>query len=425
MAKKLKVELDVDSSKAKSKVAKDLGGAVDAGGAATPASRTSASAERLERALDRAAKGAQSFGSETTKSSVNLSNAFKALAGFGAGMAVNWAANFMPEGKGRNYVEKAGSAMQGASVGAAVGDALGDASIFGIKLGKLTTAAGAVLGYAGKNAEQEKAKQAQLDSIKDQRSQFREAQQWRDMMRSMTEMPTSFGNAEGVDLLRKQLEAVQKMSATAADELEKLKDKARELGDAAEKAAQDDKLQESAEKMQELSRVQAQIMQAEAAQHNAKRQEESLANEITKKVQEKDADDLANQLHGGDQRGNLTSSDALAKIGGTVGGGRGGGPATESEESTRKGSGGKLQRTSSAGGTNYFQGVAARLEAGIDKALSARAPKQSKGIAFFQDDHSSDSMIDDYILDEEKKGNEYLKQIADAVRTGGMGTTWQ
>ena len=52
MAKKLKVELDVETSKAKSKVAKDLGGAVDGvGGGGGAASSTSSSAARLEKAL--------------------------------------------------------------------------------------------------------------------------------------------------------------------------------------------------------------------------------------------------------------------------------------------------------------------------------------------------------------------------------------
>ena len=162
MARKLKVELDVETSKAKSKVKKDLGGSVATGESASRAGGTSASAERLERALNRAARGAEDFGKESAKTGVNLSNAFKSLAGFGAGMAVNWAANFMQEGKSRDYGEKAGSAMQGASMGAAVGDALGDLEIMGIKAKKLTTLAGAVAGYAGKNAEQEKAKTTQL-----------------------------------------------------------------------------------------------------------------------------------------------------------------------------------------------------------------------------------------------------------------------
>ena len=147
MAKKLKVELDVETSKAKSKVAKDLGGAVDgAGGGGGAASSTSSSAARLEKALSRAAKGAEDFGKETAKTGVNLSNAFESLAGFGAGMAINWAAHLMPEGSGRNYVEKAGSAVQGASAGLGAAEFVPGGNY--IKLG--AAALGGLAGYAAK-----------------------------------------------------------------------------------------------------------------------------------------------------------------------------------------------------------------------------------------------------------------------------------
>jgi uncharacterized protein YcfJ len=404
MAKKLKVELDVETSKAKSKVAKDLGGAVDGGGGGGgAASSTSSSAARLEKALSRAAKGAEDFGKESTKTSVNLSNAFKSLAGFGAGMAVNWAANFMPEGKGRNYVERAGSTLQGASMGAAAGEALGDLTIMGVKAKNIAALAGAVAGYAGKTAQQTKAEEEQLKSISDTKSQFEQAKAWRDKMRAMTEMPSHFGAAEDLELLNKQLEAVKAMSANAAKEIENLEKKEAALKAQAEKAANDSRLEESAKKQQEMARVQGQIMQAEAAMHNANRQASSLQNQI---------DNFKNEVKIQEDRGGISGTDAIARIGGTAGDPVGGGvsPANEEEKSVSKSE------------PFFFSAKVEELIAkAADKAWSA--PKASSGRYFLQDGAKPDTTIDEHILSEEKEMNKTLGDIADTLKNS-KGAVW-
>lgn len=402
MAKKLKVELDVETSKAKSKVAKDLGGAVDGGGGGGSGSNTSASAARLEKALSRAAKGAEDFGKESTKTSVNLSNAFKSLAGFGAGMAVNWAANFMPEGQNRNYVERAGSALQGASMGAAAGEALGDLTIMGVKAKNIAALAGAVAGYAGKSAQQDKAEKDQLESISDTKSQFEQAKAWRDKMRSMTEMPSHFGAAENLELLNKQLEAVKAMSANAAKEIENLEKKEAALKAQAEKAANDSKLEESAKKQQEMARVQGQIMQAEAAMHNANRQASSLQNQI---------DNFKNEVKIQEDRGGVSGTDALARIGGTTGGPVGGGVSPVQAE----------ERSVSKSEPFFFSAKVEELIAkAADKAWSA--PKNN-GQYFIQDGAKSDTTIDEHILSEEKEMNKTLGDIADTLKNS-KGAVW-
>ena len=402
MARKLKVELDVETSKAKSKVKKDLGGSVATGEGASRAGGTSASAERLERALNRAAKGAEDFGKESTKTGVNLSNAFKSLAGFGAGMAVNWAANFMQEGKSRDYVEKAGSAMQGASMGAAVGDALGDLEILGIKAKKLTTIAGAVAGYAGKNAEQEKAKTTQLESIADTRKQFSQAQEWRDKMRELTEMPAHFGNAKDVELLKKQLEAVQEQSRKAAEEIEELVKKENALHDASKKAAEESKLEESAKKQQKMQKVQAQIMQVEAAKHNADRQASSIQNQID------------NFLEKATPRASTTATDALGRIGGNISGNE---IALAADNTAAKADTPKPTAPGNIGFNIAFANA-------IGKFMAKEEPKKTEGTYFLQDKNATEEIIDKYLLEEDEKQTKLLEEIVNISKNSNRGAIW-
>ena len=403
MARKLKVELDVETSKAKSKVKKDLGGSVATGEGASRAGGTSASAERLERAMNRAAKGAEDFGKESAKTGVNLSNAFKSLAGFGAGMAVNWAANFMQEGKSRDYVEKAGSAMQGASMGAAVGDALGDLEIMGIKAKKLTTLAGAVAGYAGKNAEQEKAKTTQLESIADTRKQFSQVQEWRDKMRELTEMPAHFGDAKDVELLKKQLEAVQEQSRKAAEEIEKLVKKENALHDASKKAAEESKLEESAKKQQEMQKVQAQIMQVEAAKHNADRQASSIQNQID------------NFLEKATPRASTTATDALGRIGGNISGKE----IAPSADNTAEA---KADTSNPTAPGNIGFNIA--FANAIGKFMAKEEPKKSEGTYFLQDKNANEEIIDKYLLEEDEKQTKLLEEIVNISKNANRGAIW-
>ena len=402
MARKLKVELDVETSKAKSKVKKDLGGSVATGEGASRAGGTSASAERLERALNRAARDAEDFGKESAKTGVNLSNAFKSLAGFGAGMAVNWAANFMQEGKSSDYVEKAGSAMQGASMGAAVGDALGDLEILGIKAKKLTTIAGAVAGYAGKNAEQEKAKTTQLESIADTRKQFSQAQEWRDKMRELTEMPAHFGDAKDVELLKKQLEAVQEQSRKAAEEIEELVKKENALHDASKKAAEESKLEESAKKQQEMQKVQAQIMQVEAAKHNADRQASSIQNQID------------NFLEKATPRASTTATDALGRIGGNISGNE---IAPAADNTAAKAGTPKPTAPGNIGFNIAFANA-------IGKFMAKEEPKKTEGTYFLQDKNANEEIIDKYLLEEDEKQTKLLEEIVNISKNSNRGAIW-
>ena len=130
--KKLTVEVDADASKAKRKIKRDLSGAAAeassgaASGGAAPASSSAATkAERLAKSLERAGKNAEDFGKHADQSGRQISNAFKSLAGLGAGLAIGYAARHMQEGEARNRVEVAGAAVSGASVGAGFASQLG------------------------------------------------------------------------------------------------------------------------------------------------------------------------------------------------------------------------------------------------------------------------------------------------------------
>lgn len=106
--KKLKVELELETAKAKKKLddMADTGG----GGPSGPSP--------VDDAARKTAREIKSLGEETGKCQVNMRGAVKAFAGMGVGMAMNYAANYLPQGSTtRNAVEYGAGAIQGASMG--------------------------------------------------------------------------------------------------------------------------------------------------------------------------------------------------------------------------------------------------------------------------------------------------------------------
>ena len=281
--KKLTVEVDADASKAKRKIKRDLSGAAaeaSSGAAsvgAAPASSSAATkAERLAKSLERAGKNAEDFGKHADQSGRQISNAFKSLAGLGAGLAIGYAARHMQEGEARNRVEVAGAAVSGASVGA------GFASQFGARLkGGLTAAIiGAGIAAYNKKSDQEKAVKDFQEGFDKRNKDSAEAKAWNERFRSMTEMPASFGKAEGLELLQVKMKAVQTNSSELGQELERLQDEAKSMEEEVRSLAKESKLTAAAEKESELQAVRSRIAQTEAAKHSFARQQEALQNEI-------------------------------------------------------------------------------------------------------------------------------------------------
>lgn len=119
MAKKLKVQLEVDSSKARSQVERDMSG-IDIGGGSKSAASAS-SADKLSKSLDQAAKKSNDFAGSAELLSAKTRQVVSAFAGMGVSMVLNSAAQTMKRGAGKTAVEAGAGALQGAITGGMVG----------------------------------------------------------------------------------------------------------------------------------------------------------------------------------------------------------------------------------------------------------------------------------------------------------------
>ena len=160
MAKKLKVELDLDTTKAKQKakeVVETGGDAATGGGGAV-----STSAEKTADALEKASRGAKDFGDRAEAASSEMGRLGKVFAGMGIGLAQSLMANGGTGGfAGQAAVGAVSAGMMGYSAAGKKGAAAAALASLGVSYFE---------SEQNKLAEQEaKAKQlsANLDSIKD------------------------------------------------------------------------------------------------------------------------------------------------------------------------------------------------------------------------------------------------------------------
>lgn len=121
MAKKLKVQLEVDSSKAKSQIQRDMSGIDISGGSGPSSHGPSAAAERLSKSLDGAAKKSADFGNNAEVLSAKTRAVVGAFAGMGVSMAMQHASQNMKAGAAKTAVEAASMGLQGATMGGMAG----------------------------------------------------------------------------------------------------------------------------------------------------------------------------------------------------------------------------------------------------------------------------------------------------------------
>ena len=153
MAKKLTVEVDAETTKAKRKIQElaDAGGS-SAGADASPA------IDKAARALSGAAeKTSRSFGKlDEASQGMNrqMLSVTRAFAGMATGLAMSYASRYFEEGStGRNAMEYGGAIISGASFGAKAGSALGPyGTIGGMVVGGTV---GAAKTYLDKEGEME------------------------------------------------------------------------------------------------------------------------------------------------------------------------------------------------------------------------------------------------------------------------------
>ena len=138
--KKLKVELELETAKAK-RQAKGLGNIDGSSGGYGGGS------DKLAKNLERAADSAGKMNTSTL-------SVVRAFTGIGVGLAANYAASHMKQGAARDAVEYGGNALTGASAGAMTGAALGPV---GSVVGALVGGGGGLLKtYLDKSGEKEK-----------------------------------------------------------------------------------------------------------------------------------------------------------------------------------------------------------------------------------------------------------------------------
>ena len=203
--KKLKVELELETAKAK-RQAKDLEnlGGPGGGGGASP------SADKLAKNLDRAADSA----GKLDRSSLSLVRSFT---GIGVGLAANYAASHMKQGAARDAVEYGASAASGAGMGMMAGGRFGP---WGALIGAIAGGGGGLLKtYLDKSGEKEKYTEDWKRSEHDYASNKAFADFFRDLT-DMSDKTKTF--ADRISEAEQQLQHYKDVEKTLMDNVEKM-----------------------------------------------------------------------------------------------------------------------------------------------------------------------------------------------------------
>ena len=203
MARKLRVELDVDAENAKRKVKNALEEASSTGGSSVSGGGGAA---------DEAAKSLRNLGSAAKETNVNMKNVAKTFTGIGVGLATSYAANYMKPGAGRDAVEYGASAITGASMGAMVGGPVG-------------AAAGGILGLLKTYFDKEGERQQLSDDFEKDEKIYASSKAQAERLRDLTDTRRGGGTVASLAALRKGMEnyekSVESFVAEVRKELEK------------------------------------------------------------------------------------------------------------------------------------------------------------------------------------------------------------
>lgn len=161
MAKKLKVEVDIETEKAKQKLRRDLGSSVEASSDGAEIS-------------NKASRSIKKLGDEADKTGINMSRVVRAFSGLAVGMATSYAGSHMAEGTARTAVGYLGSAMQYGSMGAMAGGPWGMVAGAGFGIAKE---------YLDRDSEQTEA----LKAFEDSEALFKADKAWAEKFEKLTE----------------------------------------------------------------------------------------------------------------------------------------------------------------------------------------------------------------------------------------------
>ena len=201
--KKLKVELELETAKAK-RQAKGLGNIDGSSGGYGGGS------DKLAKNLERAADSAGKMNTSTL-------SVVRAFTGIGVGLAANYAASHMKQGAARDAVEYGGNALTGASAGAMAGAALGPV---GSVVGALVGGGGGLLKtYLDKSGEKEKYTEDWQRSEHD----YKNNKAFADFFRNLTDMSDKGKSfADRISEAEAELQKYKDVEKTLMENVEKM-----------------------------------------------------------------------------------------------------------------------------------------------------------------------------------------------------------
>lgn len=201
--KKLKVELELETAKAK-RQAKGLENIDGSSGGYGGGS------DKLAKNLERAADSAGKMNTSTL-------SVVRAFTGIGVGLAANYAASHMKQGAARDAVEYGGSALTGASAGAMAGAALGPV---GSVVGALVGGGGGLLKtYLDKSGEKEKYTEDWQRSEHD----YKNNKAFADLFRNLTDMSDKGRSfADRISEAEAELQKYKDVEKTLMENVEKM-----------------------------------------------------------------------------------------------------------------------------------------------------------------------------------------------------------
>lgn len=296
--KKLKVELELETSKAK-RQARELEQTAGGGGTVSAPQ----SGKKLSESLDKAARSAEKSSSAFDRMSGQSARLTRGFAGIAVGMATSYAANYATGGT-KTALEYGGNAISGAVGGAMMAGPVG--AIVGGLAGVLKT-------YMDKQGDVSK----MSEDFKVAEDTYENNRLWQAKMRNMSEVDFSPVGLKGVNLTQDRidktsarLEEVQKVAVDLFDEQNKI---IKRINEHLKKGET-----EEAEKLQkDLAIVRAKKEQAESLEQSYKKQKKSLEHQL-----EQERHDAK------DPRVSTAALDSLGKVGGDfIGSLASGGPA--------------------------------------------------------------------------------------------------
>lgn len=211
MAKKLKVEVEAETAKARSKIRRDLGGVIDGSpGSGSGAPPVMDGTSRALKSLGDSARVADS-------AAKSLAPALKSFAGIAAGMATSYAANYMDPGVARTSLGYLGSMAAYGSTGFMLG------RNFGPQGAAIGTGVGMAVGAGKQYLDNDSAEKDWWKSFNKSESATQSAAEWARVFKELTKIDDDFGKLKGVKLFEAQIAALDKTAKATATALENLK----------------------------------------------------------------------------------------------------------------------------------------------------------------------------------------------------------